>query len=102
MNASDSLKATASKIRTWVPSWHLDRFDIEMMSYVELVAERPELARVAAGEMWERTQRLQRKPEIPLGVPMLARPPEEAIDDWLGRCFDAGGYVVMPPLPRGW
>lgn len=86
------IRDAAARERMNIPMCNRDKFDTELVSYLEEMAlAGDERFRELGENLWKRHQLMQLA-DVSSAPPLLCRKINEHGDDYLNRCYQAGGY----------
>jgi hypothetical protein len=92
MRDISKVKTAAERERMNIPMCNRDKFDIELVSYLEEMAlAGDERFAELAMKLWQRHQLMQRM-DVSAAPPLLCKKINEGSEDYLNRCYQAGGY----------
>jgi len=87
-------RAIIAQIRQTIPTCNLKVFDAEAADLLKWLKAQPESREVYTGMFWTNVQTLKAR-DVSKAPPCLVQYGGETADEYLARCYKAGGYKTV-------
>jgi hypothetical protein len=87
-------KDIIAELRQTIPSFNLANFDVEAADLLKWIERKPEHRDAITSMFWDRVQ-LMRIKDVSKAPPCLINHDSETMEDYLARCYKAGGYKTV-------